>query len=197
MHTEEPVAVQTLLELSQAHRGEVAVRVGLQVCVIVARHDEANLIDADEDLLAALFHRNALGLLGLHMQRNVLADACKRLGEALGLNRFHQVIDGVHLERVERMLAVGGDEHHRGREFQVLQRLGQLQASGFRHIHVEEHDIAGVLFELFDSLAHTSRLGNNLGLAKFVEQKFQFGARGGLVVDDDCFEHVSLPVRVR
>lgn len=29
MHTEEPVAVQTLLELSQAHRGEVAVRVGL------------------------------------------------------------------------------------------------------------------------------------------------------------------------
>lgn len=75
MHTEEPVAVQTLLELSQAHRGEVAVRVGLQVCVTVARHDEANLIDADEDLLAALFHRNALGLLGLHMQRNVLADA--------------------------------------------------------------------------------------------------------------------------
>ena len=68
VHTEESVAIEALLQLGEAHRGEVAVGIGLQVGVVVAGHDEADLVDADEDLLAALFHGDALGLVSLQVQ---------------------------------------------------------------------------------------------------------------------------------
>ena len=61
-----------LLQLGQAHGAEVAIGLGLQVGVIVPGHDEDDLVDADEDLLAGLLHGNALGLLGLGVQQNML-----------------------------------------------------------------------------------------------------------------------------
>ena len=132
---------------------------------------------------------HALGLLGLRMQLHMLANAGDGLGQTIGFDRLHQVIDGVDLEGVERELAVGGDEHHRGRELQVLQCLGKLQAGCLGHVHVKEHDVAGIFLQLLDGLAHACRLGDDLRLTQFVEQELQFGARRGLVVDDHRFQH--------
>ena len=173
MHAEEPVAVEALLQLSETHRGEVAVRIRLQVGVVVARHDETNLVDADKDLLAALLNGDALGLLRLHVQRHMLAHTGDSLGKALRFNRFHQVVDRAHLECVEGELAVRGHEHHRRRELEMLQRLGELQARGLGHVDVKEHHVNGIFLQLLNGLAHAGRLGHNLGLPQLIEQELE------------------------
>ena len=69
----------------------------------------------------------------------------------------------------------------------MLQGLGQLQASGLRHVDVQEHDVAGIFFQLLDGLAHAGRFSHDLGLAEFVKQELELGTRGRLVVNDDRF----------
>ena len=143
----------------------------MQIRVVVACHDETDLIDADEDLLAGLLDRDALGLLGLRMQLHVLAHADDGLRQAIGFDRLHQVIDGVDFERVQREFAVGGNEHDRRRELQVLQGFRQLQARCLGHVHVKEHDVAGIFFQLLNGLTHACCLGHHFGLTQFVEQE--------------------------
>ena len=105
------------------------------------------------------------------MQRHLLAHARDGLSQTLGLNRLYQIIDGVHLERIKGIFAIGGHEHHRRRELQMLQSLGKLQARGLGHVHIKEHDVTGILFELLDGLAHACCLGDHLDLTYLVKQK--------------------------
>ena len=128
------------------------------------------------------------------MQRHMLAHTRDRLGKTLAFDGLDQVVDGVHLERVERELAVGGDEHDGGRELEVLQRVGELQAGRLGHVDVEEHHVARIFLQLFDGLAHAGSLGDHFGLAQLVEKESQFGTRRGLVIDDHRFKHGNLLV---
>ena len=55
----------------------------------------------------------------------------------------------------------------------MLQRLSQLQARGFGHVHVKEHHVARIFLQLLDSLAHTGSFGDNLRLPQLVKQELQ------------------------
>ncbi len=127
------------------------------------------------------------------MQRHLLAHAGDGLGQAVGFHRLQQIIHGAHLEGVQRMLAVRGHEHHSGRELQVAHRIGQLQAGGLGHVHVQEHDIAGIFLQLLDGLTDTGRLGNHFDSANLVKQEPQFRPSRRFIVNDDGFKHNNLP----
>ena len=71
----------------------------------------------------------------------------------------------------------------------MLQSLSQLQTCGFRHIHIEEHDVARIFLQLVYGLAHAGGFGNDLRLTQLVKQIFEFGTSGRFVVDDDRFQH--------
>ena len=192
MHAEETVAIEALFELSERHGGEVAVVVGLQVRVIVARHDETNAVDRDENLLAALFDRNALRLAGLHMQRDVFARAVHSLLQAIGFDGLHQIIDGIHLEALERVLAVGGNENDRRRIFQTLQGLGELNAIDLGHAHIEEQHVHGIALHFLNSLAYARGLGKHFDPTDFAQQVTQLGTSRSFVVNDNRVQH-SIP----
>ena len=90
------------------------------------------------------------------------------------------------------MLAVCGHEHHSRGELQVLQRVGQLQAGRLGHVHVQEHDVAGVFLQLLDGLADAGRFGDHLRLPQLFQQVLQFRACRCLVIDDHGLQHPNL-----
>ena len=184
--------IEALFELSERHGGEVAIVVGLQVRVIVARHNKTNAVDGNENLLAALFDRNALRLAGLHMQRNVLARAIHGLLQTIGFDRLHQIIDGIHFEAFECMLAIGGNENDRRRVLQTLQGLGELNAIDLRHAHIEEQHIHGVALHFLNSLAYTCGFGEHFDPTDFAQQVTQLGTSRSFVVNDNRVQH-SIP----
>jgi hypothetical protein len=55
--------------------------------------------------------------------------------------RLDQIVRRVDLERLDRMLGMRGDEHHRRLTLQLPERLGELHPREPRHVDVEEHDV--------------------------------------------------------
>ena len=161
------MTIERFFQLSQAYGREEAVDASLQVRIIVACHNVANVIDVDEDLLAALFNGNALGLLGLCMKQHMFAHASKSVGKTLGFNRLNQVIDGIDLERIQSKFAISSNEYHGRRVLQMLQSLCELNTGSLGHVDIQEHNVARVFLELFDSLADAYSLGNNFSLVEF------------------------------
>ena len=102
----------------------------VQPHVVAGRLHPVDVVGAQEEHAAARLHDQAIELLRLRLdvlhQRHqalaevagaapleVLARVLQRLLEAVAAERLQQVVDGVHFERLERVLVVGGDEHHR------------------------------------------------------------------------------------
>ena len=67
-----------------------------------------------------------------------LARARDRLLESFRAERLQQVVDGVDLERLQRVLIVRGDEDDR---LIAAEQLEDLEAVQLRHLHVEQHEI--------------------------------------------------------
>ena len=64
-----------------------------------------------------------------------------RLGESLGPHRLEQVVGGAQVERVDRVLVVGGDEHDLRRRPEAGQHPGDVEAVQPRHPDVEEERV--------------------------------------------------------
>lgn len=116
------------LELGKRDRREIAVVLGVQVGVVVLRHDEVNLAGGNEQLLAALLDGDALVGGRAALRGDELLDLADCLYEAIGLDRLYQVIGRVYLERLDGKLAVRGHENDVGRILELVLRL--LQAAG-------------------------------------------------------------------
>ncbi len=56
-----------------------------------------------------------LGLLGAALFGQPLANPVERRRQPVFLDRLHQIIDRLGLERPQRMLVIGGDEHEQRR----------------------------------------------------------------------------------
>ena len=186
------MAIEALFQLCEADRREIAVSVRLEIRIVVTRHNVADFVDADENLLAALFDRDALRLLHLRMHGNMLANTGDSLGQPFGLNRLHQVVDGFHLECVQREFAVRRHEHDRWRVLQMLHGLCQLQTGRLRHVDVKEHHVAGIFLQFLYGLAHVGGFARHLYLAQFVKQVLQLRTRRSFVVDDHCLQQFDL-----
>jgi hypothetical protein len=119
--------------------------------------------------------------------------------QALQAHGLGQVVDRVELEGLHRMARMRRDEDHQRRPRVVAQRLGQHQAVGAGHLHVEQHQVAAVLAQPGLGGAGGAGLGQHLGVgvAAAVEQRPQARAGQRLVVnqqhaDGGLGEHGSL-----
>ena len=101
------------------------------------------------------------------------------------LDRFEQVIDGVHLEGVDRVLVEGRDEDHLGVEPGLHDPPRHFEPGQPRHLDVEHHQVRLVFFDYVQRLDSVSRLADDLDAAELLEQETQLVARQLLVVDDD------------
>ena len=73
-------------------------------------------------------------------------DPADRLGQPVGADRLHDVVGGVHGERVDGVLVVGGDEDDLGPLGEPGDDPGQLHAvePGHRDVGEDDVDVAGV-----------------------------------------------------
>ena len=71
------------------------------------------------------------------------ARALQRLLQAGGLDGLEQIVDRVDLECLHRELIMGGNENHGRRMF--AQQFHDLEPGQLRHLHVEQHQLAGQL----------------------------------------------------
>ena len=124
----------------------------------------------------------------------------QRAEEALNTYRLHQIIDGVHFERRDRVLVVCGrkDQHWRKRQLEQMAR--ELDAIHIRHVNVGKHQVRGRRAEQMQRLAPTAGFADNQHGKRggaIVQQLAQASAGGSLVIDQHdsqrCFSHAPSP----
>ena len=190
MHAEESKVAQLGLELRQRSRRQKTIIDGVDAGVIVLGHDKADVVHRDQHLAAALFHGNALdGDLAVRDGLSALHDLLDRAIQASLLDRLHQIVDGIHVERLDGMVAVRGHKHNRRRVLELMQRLGKLQARCTRHRDVEEHDIDPTFHEHLDGGANARRLRDRADLARLLEQESKLRASRRLIIHNHRTQH--------
>src|SRR5580765_4124411 len=141
---------------------------------LAQRHEPAARPVADEQLLqyGPALHRS---------WRAGTVQALQRGGQAARVDRFQQVVEGIHLEGTHRVCIVRGREDDLRH---VLEARQQVEAGAAGHLHVQE-DQTGLLL-----LDHRPRLGGAAGLAAHLQpgmlgqQAPHLAARQGLVIHD-------------
>ena len=181
---DEPGLGPVVGEPGQRHAEQVAALGGVQPGVVALRldvrdvgapHEAGHPAPLDRDLLVGALARPAAGL----------DHAAYRLGETLLAHGLEDVVDRPQLERVDRVLLVGGHEHDRGRLLEAREHLGELEAGEAGHLDVEEDRVD------LDLLQDPQRLGRRVAgehladpaVATEVEGELVEG--GPLVVDEE------------
>ena len=190
MNAEEAKITELGLELCQRGRRQKTVVDGIDTGVIVLGHNEANVVHGDEHLAAALLHRDALdGHLAVRNGLRALHDLLDCTIQAGFLYRLHQIVDGIHIKRLNRMIAVRGHKHDRRRILKLMQRLGKLQTRSARHRNIEEHDINATLHKHLDGGANARRFCDRADLARLLEQEAKFRTGRGLIIHNHRTQH--------
>ena len=124
------------------------------------------------------------GLLGAALFGEPLAHPVERRGEPVLLDRLHQIIDRLRVERAQRMVAISGDEHEQ-RRLDLHQPLDHRKAVEAGHLDVEEDEVGLVGLDLADRLAAIGGGGDDLDVVMRLEPQLQALGRQRLVVDQD------------
>ena len=127
--------------------------------------------------------------MALHLRLCHRLHLVERLVEPVGLDRLHQVVDSVHIECLEGILAVGGHEDDRRRILELVQGLCKLHAGCLRHRDIEEHHVRTSLHELLDRFAGARGLRNAIDPASLLQQVLELRTCRSLVVHNHCPEH--------
>jgi len=108
--------------------------------------------------------------------------------ETTGHDRLHQIVEGVDLERLQRVAVVGGDEDDawpaRGRH-----AFEHFEPVHVGHAHVEQDEVRLVLEHRCDRRAPARRLAHHLETIDLGEAQAESVARRPLVVDDEHTDH--------
>ena len=118
------------------------------------------------------------------------AHARQRFAEALLIERLQQVIDGAHLERLQRVCVVGGHEHQGG-QFIRGERARQIDAVQRIHLDVEKQQLRPLRSDLRERLGTVAVLADHAQVALRFAQFAQRAPPGLLVVDDDDVHHAA------
>jgi hypothetical protein len=110
------------------------------------------------------------------------ARPCQCLGQALGAERFQQVVDRMDLERFDRVLVIGGDEDDRDLAPEQLQHVKAVQ---LRHLNVEEDQIRLLLRDRFHRLETVAALCDDVDVRVRCEQLAQQHPRQRFIVNND------------
>ena len=167
---------------------------GVQPGVVTVRLDVAHLAAGHEPGHAAELDRDVLLVLVLHRGRGGDHQSPDRLGEPVVTDRLEDVVDGVELERLHRVLVVRGDEHDRRRGAEPGQHPGELETGQAGHPDVDEHRVDVLLLEHPQRLGRRVRGGDRADARVPSEQERELVEGGALVVDDEDVEgHVCTP----
>ena len=118
-----------------------------------------------------------------------LHDLLDRAIQASFLDRLHQIIDGIHVECLDRMVTIRSHKHDRRRIFELMQRLGKLQARGTGHRDIEKHDIHATFHKHLDGGADARRLRDRADLARLLEQEAKLRASRRLIIHNHRTQH--------
>ncbi len=101
------------------------------------------------------------------------------------VDRLEEVVHRIDLERLDRMLVVGGDEDHAGRLGEREHAARNLEAGQAGHLDVEEHEVRIDTIEGGERLESIAGLCHDFNLAELSELVTQLLPGELLVVDDD------------
>jgi len=94
-------------------------------------------------------------------------DPIERAREPIHFDRLQEVVDGVGVERVERVRIVCRRENHERRPLQLLE---QLESGQPRHLHVEEQHVDRARAQKRERLFRVHGAADDLDPARLVEQ---------------------------
>ena len=120
--------------------------------------------------------------------------AIQRLMKALVVERLQEIIESVHVERLQGELVVGGDEYHHG-GIQPVERGQQLEAGQPWNLNVQKQEIRVQLADGSQRLGSVTALGDDLDVFFLLEQRGEAGPSKGFVIYDDRTDtvHVCAP----
>ena len=143
----------------------------------------AALHDQVRDPFELVRPQRRASLPGLPRRGNQFPYPRDRAGEARGLDRLQQVVDGVHLERFYRMLIVRGHEDHTRRVVPVHQLAGHLETGAAGHLDVEQHEIRVQRVDDLEGPQAVSRLPDDLHVLELLELEAELVSREPFIVD--------------
>ena len=92
----------------------------------------------------------------------------QRLGQALVLDRFQQVVEGMRLEGLDRVVVEGGDEDN-GRQIAAGQGAQHVEAVHAGHLDIEKHQVGIALPDDLQCFAPVGGLGNDLDVTDIAQ----------------------------
>src|SRR6266487_2743725 len=196
MHAHEAVRGEAWLEALELLPYDVRLAARMQLHVLAVGFDPVDLARLQERHLAAGADHQPIerevargegveqrfeSPVALVAQR--VAHPRERFGEALGLDRFEQVIDGVEVEGAQRVLVVGGDEDDGG-EVLVAHGFEDLEAVEIWHLNIEEDQVRGLIDYGFDGFPPPSTLADDGDAGRSREERANPFARKSFVIHD-------------
>jgi hypothetical protein len=113
-----------------------------------------------------------------------------RRSEAVGGDRFQQIVDGAALERIDGVLVIGGDKDDLGRRTDLSGGRSHLQSGQAGHPDIEKGHLGSMRVDRLQRAGTVLALGNDLELgpclAQGIEQRF---AQQRLVFSHDRLNH--------
>jgi hypothetical protein len=108
-----------------------------------------------------------------------------RLSDAFLVERLQQVVDGIDLERLHRILVKSRGKHNLGQgNFSIEKFFDNSKAVESGHLDIEKDQIRAVFFDEADGLETVLPLGHDVDVARAREQVGKFIAGELLIVHD-------------
>ncbi len=145
----------------------------------------------DAGVAAALEHGQQLLGKPVHLfELDQPARAGERLLEPLVVEGLHQVVDGRHVEGLERVLVVRGHEHRGGHVLRA-DRPDHVDAGRAGHLHVEEHEVGLQRADGADRRFAVVREADDFHVFLVSQQIFEALPRQGFVIDDEDAQRLA------
>lgn len=198
---EEAVGGEAGLEGGHGLAEEVAFGADVEADVVIGGFDPIDFVHAEEEDASFGFDDEAVGgpVFGAEVGEQVgevlvegfgLAGADAIEGalegglEALAVEGFEEVIDGVDFEGFEGEAVVGGDEDDDGEGVEV-EGLEDGEAIELGHLDIEEDEVGLVLFDEGDGFATVAGFADDLEVRGGFEEGAEALAGERFVIDED------------
>ena len=162
VHADEFFGIERDGQLLDGLADEEALGADVETGVVVGGFDPLDVGGCDECVFASVMNQQAPGVGRLFRRgrkvqrfenglellvrreggfgRDAVFEDCERFFEALRVNGLGEVIDGVDVERLERIVIVGGDEDGGG-NVGGAELLQDVEPTGGWHFDIEEEDV--------------------------------------------------------
>jgi hypothetical protein len=197
----EVARVQLPLQRLDRLAHEVAAAGRVDPGVVVRGLDPVHVLDLQHRHPAVVLHEQSVGVLltGSELRQDGVEPLIERLRASLAEPRpsaterdsktvlvegLEQVVHGVHIERANRVLVVGGHEHDDGQRFS-LERLQHAEPIELRHLDIEKHEIGSLSADDIHRLGTVARLPHEREACRRSDERPKPAPHERLVVGDD------------